>query len=58
MTMVEGKILCRNGRATGTDAGSLRAKASQTARETRLDPETRRLAETLSDALRRHYGPA
>jgi 5-methylthioadenosine/S-adenosylhomocysteine deaminase len=58
MTMVEGKILCRNGRAAGTDAGSLRAKASQTARETRLDLETRRLAETLSDALRRHYDPA
>ena len=29
MTMVEGKILCRNGRATGTDAGSLRAKLAE-----------------------------
>ena len=48
---------CHGKNAAGTDAGSLRAKASQTATETRLDPETRRLAEFLSDALRRHYDP-
>lgn len=55
MTMVDGRILYRDGTPTGTDADDARAKARQTAAETRLDSETRRLAAALSDALRQHY---
>ena len=55
MTMVGGRILHRRGVSTTAEAESIRAAASRTAAETRLDAGARQLAGELAEALRRHY---
>ncbi len=55
MTMVGGRILYREGRLTDADMAAARHAAEQTAAATRPDADTRRAADDLAEALRRHY---
>lgn len=55
MTMVDGRILYRNGALLGADVEAIRAKAMRSAAQTRLDAETRKRTANLSEALRQHY---
>lgn len=55
MTMVGGRILHRRGASVTAEAESIRAAASRTAAETRLDAGERHLVSELAEALRGHY---